>query len=232
MSENYKLNNWIELLPAKEADVLRSRTDERFLEDGEFLYHQGEYIPYVFEVVSGSLKCCRYSENGSEFIASLMRKGDCGGDVSVLLNEPAMYNCVARGKATLRVLPKKDFLELRELHPAINSKLVEVMALRYRFAFKRLTTTVNMPVRDRFIWLLMWLVEHNGEPLSANSFLLKDIRMADLFLMLATARQTLSKEFQHLTESGILRKHRSKIIVSDFSSLKQQFNEIVDLSVE
>ena len=221
------LGNWIDALPIDLKALLYEKMKQKSLDDGEFLYHQGDHIRFIYQIVSGNLKMSRFSEDGEELLASLQRPGQCGGEVSIILQQPAMYSGVARGKLTVRVLCESDFIELRDQFPAIERALTDTLAKRYSAVLKRMTIAAKMPVRQQVLWLLSWLVEQNSEKISPQVYVIQGVRMSDLSQMLGVARQTLSRELHKLIEEGILLQENGKIAVCDLPRLQHLSNDFV-----
>ena len=85
----------------------------------------------------------------------------------------------------------------------------------------RSTIASRSQVRDRLVWLLLWLRDSSGVQTAPNQYLLENLKLVDLYRMLGTARQTLSREFQALVAEGIVQQQQSNIIILDSDKLKK-----------
>ena len=80
---------------------------ERNLTDGAFLFHRGDRVTSLFQILDGTVELVRHQEDGTPVVLQRGRPGDILAEASVF-NERYHCDAIATGTARLAVLPMAD----------------------------------------------------------------------------------------------------------------------------
>lgn len=220
--------NWFEALPREATQAIQNKLIAKTYQAGEFLYHQGDVLSSIAQIESGEVEICNFSEDGEQFILGLLNKGGWCGEISITLNQPVAYSCIARTTVEVNVLARENWLKLLEQHPIISSKVLIKSSQLLRLFMDRATVASRATVRDRLIWLLLWLKDSSSQASQNELCLIENLKMSDLYRMLGTARQTLSREFKALAEEGLIEQRAEGIIIFDAEALEKASKQTQD----
>jgi CRP-like cAMP-binding protein len=153
----YQTYNWFEDLPEEPAAAIKRVLIERAYSSGEFLYQQGDSLLHLFQLVSGNVEVCNFSRKGEQFTVGMLKAGSWCGEISITLQQPAAYSCVARGEVKARLLHRDDFRRLADEYPVINARLLVKTSYLLRLFMDRATIASRSSARERLVWLLLWM---------------------------------------------------------------------------
>lgn len=228
MSNTSQTNDsWLNDLPDEVAEVISRKQLREQFKPGEFLYRQNEPMNAVYQIVAGRAEVCYVDAGGEQFTIALVENGDTCGEGPIISNLGATYGCIARTACDVNLLPREDFLQIIKDFPEVSTKITVRVAMLLRYCMQRSTIASQSLVRDRLIWLLLWAKDYYGKKISENQFVLQNIRLTDLYRMLGTARQTLSREFQYLAAENIVKQDGSNIVIIDAQKLREASSEKV-----
>ena len=102
---------------------------ERWVEDGEYLCHQGDKGNELYIIVQGEVDIIDES-NGVNKIIHTDREGSCIGELAVLESIPRVAAMRAKGDARLLVLEGTDFQSLIYEHPNMSYRVIRLLVRR------------------------------------------------------------------------------------------------------
>jgi CRP-like cAMP-binding protein len=109
-------------LATEELEAIGAITDEREVDTGTALTHEGRHEGYFFVIVSGTVRI----ERGGQTINTL-HDGDFLGEISLLDGGPRTATAVAESPCQLLVMTYQRFNQLLDSEPQVrNAVLVEV----------------------------------------------------------------------------------------------------------
>lgn len=230
MQKVSNLHNWISELPEAIGEHIRRRFSQRSLQDGEFLYHQGDHAGACYQVAKGRLKVCNYNYAGQELVHVILVDGDCVGDWGLLIDQPRMNNAIACGQAEINILSKTHFDELYDKYPEIPKALNRVMARRLRLTFMLTEDASLLPLRERLARLIIRMAHSLGRADQDGCALIENISHEELAKMLGAARPSVGRELKKFAEEGAIEIKYGKLLIRDIAAFSAQFDHL--LSVE
>jgi CRP-like cAMP-binding protein len=109
---------------AEEIKNVATLCASRVLEEGERLMREGEANSSLFLLDQG---CVRFYRRRAGYQPQLLKQLEAGsffGEVSVLDGEPALYDAVAAGAGSIRVIRQQALLELLTQESPVTFKLL------------------------------------------------------------------------------------------------------------
>jgi CRP/FNR family transcriptional regulator len=187
-------------------DAVGRRTVLRMYEKGAFVYVEGESVPGLFVVVSGTVRLFRTSEDGREQDLFHSSAGESLNDASAFDGKPTIATAQAT-EPTLVVLISADALTglMRDYHQ-IAAAVVRVMAGRLR-DLARLAGDLSLRrVVSRTAGVLLRL---------AGARAVADLPTRnELAAMVGTVREVATRTLRQLEEAGAIRlEHRAATIL-------------------
>ena len=224
------LHNWISELPEVIGEEIHSCFSKRSLQDGEFLYHQGDHAGACYQVARGRLKVCNYNYAGQELVHVILVDGDCVGDWGLLIDQPRMNNAVACGDTEINIISKAHFDDLYDKFPEIPKALNRVMARRLRLTFMLTEDASLLPLRERLARLIIRMAHSLGSTDQEGHALIENISHEELAKMLGAARPSVGRELKKFAQQDAIEIKYGKLIVRDIAAFSAQFDHL--LSVE
>jgi len=109
-------------LAREELEAIGAITEEREVDAGTALTHEGRHEGYFFVIVSGTVRI----ERGGQTVNTL-RDGDFLGEISLLDGGPRTATAVAETPCRLLVMTYQRFNQLLDTEPEVrNAVMVEV----------------------------------------------------------------------------------------------------------
>lgn len=100
------------------SDIFSGLTSmERTLSKGRYLFHQGDEIQFMYQVVEGEVQLIRRHRHGQKLILQRGRQGNILAEASLFTDA---YHCdaIAAVGSVLQCFARKDILKRFECNPA------------------------------------------------------------------------------------------------------------------
>jgi CRP-like cAMP-binding protein len=114
-------------LDPKALEAIGKITEDREVDAGTALTHEGRHEGYFFVIVSGSVRI----ERGGQTINTL-RDGDFLGEISLLDGGPRTATAVAETGCRLLVMTYQRFQQLLDTAPEVRTAVLEEVGQRLR----------------------------------------------------------------------------------------------------
>jgi CRP-like cAMP-binding protein len=114
-------------LAAEELQAIGAIAEERDVDAGTALTHEGRHEGYFFVIVSGTVRI----ERGGQIINTL-RDGDFLGEISLLDGGPRTATAVAESPCQLLVMTYARFNQLLDTEPEVRNAVLEEVGRRVR----------------------------------------------------------------------------------------------------
>ncbi len=114
-------------LGTEELEAIGAISEEREVDAGTALTHEGRHEGYFFVIVSGTVRI----ERGGQTINTL-QDGDFLGEISLLDGGPRTASAVAETPCQLLVLSYQRFNQLLDTAPQVRSAVLEEVGQRLR----------------------------------------------------------------------------------------------------
>lgn len=101
----------------------------------ETIFREGIECHFYHQLVSGSVRWVSITDDGREFIQSMIEPGEPFGELPLFDDEPYAATAVANKESVVLRLHKNTFRELLKEEPELHFRFSKMMALRMRFKF-------------------------------------------------------------------------------------------------
>lgn len=112
---------------------------------GEFIFKEGDYSQYYFQIISGKVKLNTFTENGKEFIHNILSKNQSFGDPLLFIEKIYPTNAISLETTEVIRMPKDNFMEMLENNPELSLEMN--MCLSQRLYYSNLMVR-NLAVAD------------------------------------------------------------------------------------
>lgn len=156
---------WYHALPTPLRDEALYGSSFRAANAGDYVARAGEPSNHWYGVIDGFLQMYVVNAQGSETTLSCIRKGEWGGEGSLLKKELRQYDLRALTSSRICMMPVETFDALRNASIEFNHFLCDIMNARMgEFVGMLAAARLGSPEMQLAKALLM-LVDHRGEAL-------------------------------------------------------------------
>lgn len=222
----YNLHNFIDQLPKNTFSKWMTLSVERTFKNEECVYHQGDESTEVYQICSGSIRLCNYSEDGKEMIVASFKAGDCFGEMGLIDSLPRSSHAIALGDVSLRVLSKKNFQHLYDTYPEVAKQINLMLVHRVRLLWQYTEDASTLNLHQRIARTLMRLSHSHGQQEENNNYSISTSH-EELGRMLGASRQSISKELKSLEKEGCIDVQYGKICIIDPKKLNARYENLM-----
>lgn len=86
----------------------------------EFIFKEGDYSQYYFQIISGKVKLNTFTENGKEFIHNILGKNQSFGDPLLFIEKVYPTNAISLQIIEIIRMPKYNFMQMLKSNPDIS----------------------------------------------------------------------------------------------------------------
>ncbi|MBE2271041.1 MAG: cyclic nucleotide-binding domain-containing protein, partial [Anaerolinea sp.] len=104
------------------------------LEDGEFLFREGDVGDSMYIVGSGEVRVCATAEDGSQIAINEHKAGMCIGEIALLTGQPRTASVYAHGRADVVQLSKSGLAHIANRYPDVVTNLTAAILPRLQMA--------------------------------------------------------------------------------------------------
>lgn len=195
--QNGSLDHFINEARALEALAhLPENRETRLYRKKDMIFHEGEHPRWLFYVEKGKVKIYKTAEDGRELIVKIADPGDFLGYLALFQEASYTENAAALEDASIKMIPKMDFLALVFGNRDVASCFIKMLAGHVREQEQHLLQLAYNSVRKRVAIALTELAgEHN-----------EGIRMfrEDLASIVGTAKETLVRTLADFKSEGLI----------------------------
>lgn len=174
--------------------------EERSYRKKGILYEEGETPRQVYFIVDGKVKLYKTNESGKELITEVLGKGDFLGYLPMIQGAKYTESAGAMEKVVLRIIPKKDFMDLLYNNSNVAAQLIKMLANNVSEKETQLLHLAYNSVRKRVVEALLNL--HKVEAGNDNDTI--KINREDLANMAGTAKETVIRTLSEFKEDGLI----------------------------
>ena len=205
---------------ALDADVLDAvvrRAVLRLYEKGAFIYVEGETVPGIYIVVSGTVRLFRTSEDGREQDLFHASASESLNDASAFDGKPTIATAQAIEPTMLVLISSDALAALMRDHPQIASAVIREMAARLR-DLARLAGDLSLRrVVSRMAGILLRLA--GTRPVAELP------TRNELAAMVGTVREVATRTLRQLEAAGVLRLEGRSVSILDRGQLERLSGE-------
>ncbi|WP_448213810.1 Crp/Fnr family transcriptional regulator [Colwellia sp. MEBiC06753] len=221
------LHNWRKDLSEEALSELKKMVQLKKYAKDQFIYVSREESHSGFQIVSGRVDICTYSEDGDQLILSTLNPGDCFGDLSLLTKERRVNSAVASEDTLLNVLTNEQLESLIQSFPEILLAMNTMLCNRFRMVSEMLEDAYLLPLYKRLAKVLVRLVFSQGIKEKNGDMTVCNVSQETLGLMVGATRQSVARELKKMENDGMLSVKYNKLTIPDLNKMIEQFDLII-----
>jgi CRP-like cAMP-binding protein len=201
------------LAPDKMAALAPRLRTQRIANNKEILSADDKSTD-VFFVLSGRVEVRNYSENGREFIYSIIGTGEVFGEFAAIDGHPRAASVVALEECLVCRMSSSEFLCLLSTNFDAALKLMRLLTAKLRALTDRQLELVAWSSRHRILGELARLAE-TGTKSGREVTIQPAPTHFEIAARVGSQREVVTKELNRLEALGYLRVRRKQIIILD-----------------
>ena len=139
---------------------------QKIIEKDEFIFHEGDYAKYYFQVIRGKIKLFSTSEDGKSFTQGMFSDGDSFGEPPMLIRERYPSSAQSMNRSIIYKLHESGFQQMLEEHREIEHNLLLLMASRCYVKSVTSRELINQKTEHRIMAFLIDYKRKKGNPSS------------------------------------------------------------------
>ncbi|MBC2777156.1 Crp/Fnr family transcriptional regulator [Parasphingopyxis sp. GrpM-11] len=182
--------------------------------DGATIQQRGQHKPGLSIIAEGSVQLSATDAEGERTSYTVLRPGDCFGEMTLLLDIPRTLDATALGETAIREVPRDRFFRLLDDQPALRDHLLVGLARQLSQALQLLDDQRRLPAEVRMAKALAALARTEGEGHVVRA------SQTALAEAIATSRVTAGKALQALAADGLAETAYGRVLIPDIARLK------------
>lgn len=212
-------------LPTELVEVLLSQCKIRRLNDGEFLYRQGEPGEAMYGVLEGRIRLCNSGPDGRELLVMLVERGDWIGEVSLFDGEPRSHDAYSVGETQLLVIARSELDKLLNDQPHLYRYFLPMLCRKLRLALSYVESAALYSLSARLAQRLLDLQHHYGS--EEGREIAMHLPQEDIAKMLGVSRQAVSRELKRFEKAGMIALSYGKLRILNSAALRAELSSEV-----
>lgn len=195
-----------------------SKTVERFFEDGNYIFRQGETPKNLFLVLEGTVMISKDFASGKRDVLFMVGQGDVFGEMFLFADTKVYwYDAIAQENVRVLEIPWEFFYcfcsNACEHHRMITRNMLEIQSEKNFKMTRKLHLLSGTTLRERIaLWLMEQAVEGDVVKLTMNREELADY--------LGTTRPSLSRELMKMQQEYLIETEKNIIKIVDRDALE------------
>ncbi|MDC8103878.1 Crp/Fnr family transcriptional regulator [Chryseobacterium sp. B21-037] len=147
----------------------------------DFIFSEGDFAHYYYQIVEGEVKLNNYNEDGKEFIQNILSEGQCCGESILFIDKPYPMNAEALTECNILRLSKNLFFQLLEESPELYLEISNFLSQRLYYKYVMMQNISSLNPITRLKVLMDYLKSfHNDKSPYSFSIPLTRQQMANL----------------------------------------------------
>jgi len=219
-------------LDARCIDTIAPLFSTRAIKRSQTVIAHNDTTTDVYFVLEGVLRATMFSPAGREISYQDLHIGDMFGELAAIDQLPRSTHVIALKDTRLAIISRNAFMSLLEQHPAIAEATLLKMAGLVRFLCDRVykfgALDVNHRIRAELVRLAVPCdapVGNNAAVAASNFTYARRATITDMPThqemanRVATHREAVSRELSCLEKSGLIEKHKNRLVITDLQKL-------------
>lgn len=174
------------------------------------LVRVGDKTDALYVLVSGSAKVLNRDVEGREVILTLLRAGECFGEMSLIDGSPRSADVVSCEPCELLVIAKSDFAHALSENVDLCLNIMKSLADRLREANRKIESLALLDVYGRVAKLLLDFSELED----GRRVIRRKVSKQDMAKMVGASREMVSRVMKDLESRGYVRSEEGCLILA------------------
>lgn len=203
--------------PSAEAEELANISQLVRFPDRMTLFHQGEPIPGVYAVASGSLKVYRTDGRGKIQVIDIIGPGQCIGEVQAFDGGLTASGAEAHGDTECWLIPAAPLRAMVKRNPAVGEVLIHHFSAKVRHLVSLVETLSLHSVPERVAQLILERQEKNP---TRHLVEFRETQ-EDLAQCIGASREAFSRALRLLADLGLIQSTFPVVRILDVPKLQR-----------
>lgn len=198
-------------VPSEELEALPVERIE--CGEGARLFSQGDPGDAVYGIVTGRVRIAKHARDGRELCLEVLGPGDIIAAVAVIRRCPMPASAVALERTACLRMPGDAFQRLRERHPVVAQRLLDVLSRRLVEAGCSRLCLATEPVEVRLAASLMRLADRFGAARGGELVFSQRFTRQNLADLAGTTVESAIRVMSRWTRDGLIHSHAGRITI-------------------
>lgn len=200
-------------LSREESDQVEQIIRKKSFTREQVILNEEDTARFMYIIYSGKVRVVKKGEDGREQILCIHKKGDFFGEMSLLDGETAPATIIAHEDTIIGLLNKNDFEDHIMSHEIIRRKIIDMLCLRLRDAWKMIKILSFDNAEHRILIVLDHLRELYG--IKDDRGIIINIKTTHKMIAsyAAVSRETATRKLSKLEKTGIIETLENKTIL-------------------
>lgn len=208
-------------LPEHALNAIGRVSTTRSFPDGHVLCDEGDPGELLYVLLSGEVRVSRLTADGREIVVAVVEAPGALGELSLIDKAPRSATLTAQGPVQVRLIPRPAFLQLLDEQPAMNSAILQRLAMMLRNSNQLHVDMLSLDVPGR---LAKWLIQRQQRYLIPGSLISVTFPLGrtqnDLATELGTTRSTLNRALRGFETLELISVAGDRVTILDAAALK------------
>lgn len=212
-------------LTSEDLSHLAASARELCLEDGQFVFQQGDSSEALFVVAGGRVTISFYSQDGKQVTIEEVHAGEIFGEIELLSGYPRLTNGVAMTPTRVISLKRTEFIRLLK-SSAFDNAVIRLLCDRLRNTIIFAESVSMYSLETRLARLLVRLSAVHGKTLVDGILIDRKISQNLIGQMINASRPKINVQMQAWKGSKVIATRDGRILIlkpDTLMDLSQQF---------
>jgi len=206
------------------ADI-SGRIQYRTFGSGMTIFHQDMPGMTLYLIAAGYVRLYSMGQTGQEFTYYIYGPTEIFGELSLLDNGYHAASCITLTPIKIWLLSKDHLFDLLQRYPALNSRLLRIIASRVRSTTRKAEAMAFQDVQGRLAYEMLDLAEMCGGQVTEGISIDVPLNQNDLASMVGATRESVNKALATFRSKNLIKMSGSNIVITDRSGLEQMLLE-------
>lgn len=193
-----------------ELETLSQLFVERHMESDRVIFQEGDSADALYLLLEGKVKVMLTDADGHEVIVSVLRGGDCFGEMALLDAGRRSAQIMTMAPSRFLVLASADFRGWIERNPRLAMAIIHQLSRRLRQANQTINSLATLDVKSRVARVLL----EGAEQRVAEGMVIEMPTQTDLAKMVGASRERVNRALKTLEDEGFLRVDGHRAIIT------------------
>ncbi|AZO95696.1 cyclic nucleotide-binding domain-containing protein [Iocasia frigidifontis] len=195
--------------------------EKKYLKD-EVIFFERNDDDKLYILVAGRVKLSLLSPDGKEKSLTILQEGDIFGEISLFAQDAHPMTAEVIEDARLVIISLADLESIIMKNPGVAIKIIEALAKKSRLLTSQIRELVFQDAEGRLASLLLRFADEFGVRVKSGQMIDIVLTHQEIANLLGASRVTVTKLLNRLTDEGIIKKYKRKIVIIKRSKLEEK----------
>lgn len=204
---------------------IAARIQYRTFGNGMTLFHQDMPGTTLYMIADGYVRLYSIGQTGQEFTYYICGPTEIFGELSLMDNGYHSSTCITMTPIKIWLLSKDHLFDILQKYPALNIKLISVIANRVRSATRKAEAMAFLDVQGRLAYEMLNLEKKSGQQTEEGDMICIPLHQNDLASMVGATRESVNKALSIFRSQNLIKISGSSVVILDKAGLEKLLME-------